>query len=319
MPALKLRRIDLSASGSAAQIVKLRDQYQTNAEVASAASKKKTVAVFGEALPPARAVERICNDVRDKGLAAALQYTEAFDGIKLKPDQVRVKPAEMAEAHATVGNDFLEVVRQVRDNVVLFQSGLLHSDAVLNTPMRHDIQVRYRPLKRVGVYCPGGAAAYPSTLLMTVCPAQVPPASRTDRRCACRRRSTGAVTTAKCWRPATNSGSRKSTDVGGAQAIAAMAYGVEGLPPVDMIVGPGNHAGRARQEVRLRSPWPSIASRGRSEIVVRGRRLGPSGFRGVGPDRPSRARTRRVAILVTWYEPLIEEMYRSPWRSGSRS
>src|SRR5207342_1639888 len=95
------------------------------------------------------------------------------DGVKLKPDQLRVKPAELAEAHAATGEDFLEVVRQVRDNVTLFQSGLLHSDAVMNTPMRHDIQVRYRPLKRVGVYCPGGAAAYPSTLLMTVCPAQV--------------------------------------------------------------------------------------------------------------------------------------------------
>ncbi len=67
MPALKLRRIDLTASNAAAQIVKLRDQFRTDAEVVSAASKKKTQAVFGEALPPARAVERICNDVREKG------------------------------------------------------------------------------------------------------------------------------------------------------------------------------------------------------------------------------------------------------------
>ena len=72
----------------------------------------------------------------------ALHYTELFDGVKLKPEQLRVKPNELAEAHAAVGNDFLEVVRQVRDNVILFQSGLLHSDAVMNTPMRNDIQVR---------------------------------------------------------------------------------------------------------------------------------------------------------------------------------
>src|SRR5262249_10908186 len=148
------------------------DQFRTDAEVVSAASKKKTVAVFGEALPPVRAVERICSDVREKGLSSALHYTELFDNVKLKPDQLRVKPNELGEAHAAVGDEFLEVIRQVRFSVLQFQSGLLHSDAVMSTPMRNDIQVRYRPLKRVGVYCPGGAAAYPSTLLMTVCPAQ---------------------------------------------------------------------------------------------------------------------------------------------------
>ena len=72
MPALKLRRIDLTANNAAAQITKLRDQFRIDAEVVSAASKKLTQAVFGEALPPAKAVERICNDVRDKGLSAVL-------------------------------------------------------------------------------------------------------------------------------------------------------------------------------------------------------------------------------------------------------
>src|SRR5688500_3329748 len=237
MPALKLRRIDLTASNAAAQVVKLRDQYRTDSEVVSAANKKKTVAVFGEALPPARAVERICNDVREKGLSAALHYTEAFDGVKLKPDQIRVKPAELAEAHASVSQDFLEVLRQIRDKVILFQSGLLHSDAEMRTPLRHDLQVRYRPLKRVGVYCPGGAAAYPSTLLMTVCPARV----------------AGVEQIAVCMPPTPTGAYNREmlatcheleiTEVyrlGGAQAIASMAYGVEGLKPVDMIVGPGS-------------------------------------------------------------------------------
>ena len=80
MPALKLRRIDLTASNAAAQIVKLRDQFRIDAEVVSAASKKKTQAVFGEALLPARAVEPICHEVREKGLLPRLHYTEAFDG-----------------------------------------------------------------------------------------------------------------------------------------------------------------------------------------------------------------------------------------------
>lgn len=304
MPALKLRRIDLSASGSAAQIVKLRDQYQTNAEVASAASKKKTVAVFGEALPPARAVERICTDVREKGLAAALQYTEAFDGIKLKPDQVRVKPAELAEAHATVGNEFLEVIRQIRDNVTLFQSGLLHSDAVMNTPMRYDIQVRYRPLKRVGVYCPGGAAAYPSTLLMTVCPALV----------------AGVEQIAVCMPPKDTGGYNREmlatchelgvTEVhrlGGAQAIASMAYGVEGLKPVDMIVGPGSTpVALAKKYVYGQVAIDCLA--GPSEIVVLADHSAHPDY--VALDLIAQAEHNPgVAVLVTWHEPLIEEVY----------
>src|SRR5262249_58180327 len=103
MPALKLRRVEMSAPNAAAQITKLRDQFRYDSEVVSAAAKKRTLAVFGEALSPARAVERICNDVRDKGLPAVLQYTEAFDGVKLKPEMIRVKPAELAEAHAAVG------------------------------------------------------------------------------------------------------------------------------------------------------------------------------------------------------------------------
>ena len=302
MPALKLRRIDLTANNATAQIVKLRDQFHS--EVVSAASKKKTQAVFGELLPPARAVERICNEVREKGLPAVLHYTEMFDGVKLKPDQIRVKPAELAEAHAAVGEEFLEVVRQVRDHVVLFQSGLLHSDAEMRKPLKHDLQVRYRPLKRVGVYCPGGAAAYPSTLLMTVCPAQV----------------AGVPQIVVCMPPNERGGYNREmlatchelgvTDVyrlGGAQAIAAMAYGVEGLKPVDMIVGPGNqYVALAKKHVFGQVAIDCIA--GPSEIVVLADDSAHPDY--VALDLIAQAEhSPGVAILVTWYEPLIEEVY----------
>src|SRR6478735_1423154 len=100
MPALKLRRIDLSTTNAAAQIIKLRDQFRIDAEVVSPASKKLTQAVFREALTPVEAVERICNDVRDKGLPAVLSYTEQLDKVKLKAEMLRVKPQELAEAHA---------------------------------------------------------------------------------------------------------------------------------------------------------------------------------------------------------------------------
>ncbi|MBP3954049.1 histidinol dehydrogenase [Gemmata sp. G18] len=303
MSALKLRRIDLTASNAAAQIVKLRDQFRTDTEIVSAASKKKTQAVFGEALPPVRAVERICNDVREKGLSAALNYTELFDGVKLKADQLRVKPAELAEAHANIGDDFLEVIRQVRYNVMQFQSGLLQRDAVMPVSGKHELQVRYRALKRVGVYCPGGAAAYPSTLLMTVCPAQV--AGCEQIIVTMPPNATGAYNRemlATCH----ELGITEVYRLGGAQAIAAMAYGVEGLKPVDMIVGPGNqYVALAKKYVFGQVAIDCLA--GPSEIVVLADDSAHPDY--VALDLIAQAEhSPGVAVLVTWYEPLINEV-----------
>src|SRR5215831_16145673 len=145
MPALKLRRIDLSTNTAAAQINKLRDQFRIDSEVVSPASKKLTQAVFRDALTPAEAVERICIDVRDKGLSAALHYTEQLDKVKLKADSLRVKPQELADAHAAASPEFLDVIRQVQYNVLQFQSGLLHRDAEMRVSTRHELQLRYRP------------------------------------------------------------------------------------------------------------------------------------------------------------------------------
>ena len=304
MPPLKLRRIDLSAPNATAQLTKLRDQFRTDAEVVTPASKKLTQAVFGEALPPARAVARICNDVRDKGLAAALQYTEHFDKVKLKPDMVRVKPAELAAAHAAAGSEFLEVLRQVQYNVMQFQSGLLHRDAEMRVSGKHELHLRYRPLRRVGVYCPGGAGAYPSTLLMTVCPAH----------------AAGVEQVVVCMPPTDTGGFNQSmlatchelkvTEVyrlGGAQAVAAMAYGVEGLEPVDMVVGPGNQfVALAKRHVFGQVAIDCLA--GPSEIVVAADDSAHPDY--VALDLIAQAEhAPGVPILVTWYEPLIEEVH----------
>ncbi len=303
MPALKLRRIDLTANNAAAQIAKLRDQFRTDTEVVSAASKKKTQAVFGEALPPARAVERICNDVREKGLAAALNYTELFDGMKLKPDQLRVKPAELAEAHANVGDDFLEVIRQIRYNVMQFQSGLLQRDAVMPVSGKHELQVRYRALNRVGVYCPGGAAAYPSTLLMTVCPAQV---AGCEQIIVCMPPNATGAYNREMLATCHELGITEVYRLGGAQAIAAMAYGVEGLKPVDMIVGPGNqYVALAKKHVFGQVAIDCIA--GPSEIVVLADDSAHPDY--VALDLLAQAEhSPGVAVLVTWYEPLMNEI-----------
>src|SRR5207245_1171098 len=114
----------------------------------------------------------ICADVRSRGLPAVLQFTEQFDGVRLAPSAIRVTANELAEAHSAAQPSFLDVVRRIRQNVLSFQLGLIHGDAVLHVAGSHELRLRYRPMKRVGVMVPGGAAAYPSTILMTVCPAQ---------------------------------------------------------------------------------------------------------------------------------------------------
>lgn len=306
MPSLKLRRIDLTASNATAQIKKLRDQFSTDANTVSPASKKLYTAVFGEALSPAEAVARICEDVREQGLPAVLRYTEAFDKVKMKPDAFRVKPAELAEAHAAASDEFLEVLRQVRYNVMQFQSGLLHRDAEMRVSGKHELHLRYRPLRRVGVYCPGGAAAYPSTLLMTICPAQ---AAGVEQIAVCLPpKETGAYNKdllATCH----ELGVREVYRVGGAQAVAAMAYGVDGLEPVDMIVGPGN------QPVALakRFVFGTVAIdclAGPSEIVVAADDSAHPDY--VALDLIAQAEhAPGAAILVTWYEPLVDEVQAS--------
>ncbi|HEY3789087.1 MAG TPA: histidinol dehydrogenase, partial [Urbifossiella sp.] len=306
MASLKLRRIDLSASNAMTQLKKLRDQFQADAYTVSPASKKLYTAVFGEPLTPVAAVQRICDDVHAKGLPAVLQYTEAFDKVKLKPDAFRVKVSELAEAHAAVGDDFLEVIRQIRYNVMQFQFGLMHRDAEMRVSGKHELHLRYRPMRRVGVYCPGGAAAYPSTLLMTVCPAQ---AAGVENIIVCMPpKETGAYNQAMlatCY----ELGIKEVYRVGGAQAIAAMAYGVEGLEPVDMIVGPGNQpVALAKRYVYGTVAIDCLA--GPSEIVVAADDSAHPDY--VALDLIAQAEhAPGAAVLVTWYEPLIEEMQAS--------
>lgn len=303
MPALKVRRIDLTANNANQQLTKLRDQFKIDSEVVTPQAKKLTLAVFGEALTPVQAVARICDEVHEEGIEAVIRYTEAFDKVKLKPDMFRVKESELAEAHATADQEFLDVLRRIRYNVDSFQSGLLHRDAELRVSGSHELHMRYRPLNRVGVYCPGGAAAYPSTLLMTVVPAQA--AGVPEIVVTLPPRNTGAYNRdmlAACH----ELGVTEVYRMGGAQAIAALAYGVEGIPPVDMVVGPGNQfVALAKKYVFGTVAIDCIA--GPSEIVVAADDSAHPNY--VALDLIAQAEhSPGVSVLVTWYEPLLNEV-----------
>ena len=301
MALLTLQRIQLGSTDAAEQLARLRVQLSAQGNVVSARGRELTERVFGEALPPVRVVERICEDVRQRGRDAVFHYTEQFDRVRLDADTLRVERAEMAEAHAAADAKLLETVRRVRQNILSFQLGLLHRTARLVVPGRHELRLRYRPMRRVGVLVPGGAAAYPSTLLMTICPAQaagvkelavVMPPTRNG--------AYNKVLLAVCH----ELGVREVYRVGGAQAVAALAYGIEGLPPVDMIVGPGNlFVALAKRYVFGQVAIDCIA--GPSEVVVLADASAPPAF--VAADLIAQAEhAPGASILVTWHAPLLD-------------
>jgi histidinol dehydrogenase len=303
MAMLNLRRIDLADGKAAEQIAALQKQLSPRGDMTTPRNTALTEAVFGKPLTPTQVVERICGDVQSRGLEAVLDYTEKLDGVRLKPGEVRVSEKDLERARAAADPAFLETVRRVRQNIMSFQCGLIHRDAVLSVSGSHELRQRYRPLRRVGICVPGGAAAYPSTLLMTACPAQaagvreiavvVPPTPfggyNQDLLATCRELKINEV-----YR------------IGGAQAVAALAYGVSGIPRVDMIVGPGNQfVTLAKRHVFGQVGIDMLA--GPTEVVILADDSAPPSF--VAADLISQAEhSPGASILITWHRPLLDEV-----------
>ena len=303
MESVNIRRIRCDQANAAEKLAELRRQLSGQADVVSERGRQLTQAVFGEPLPPARVVERICADVKDRGLEALLYYTEQFDGIRHGPGGLRVRAEELQAAHEMAQPAFLETIRRVRFNIMSYQLGLLHSDAVLNVAGKHELRLRYRPMRRVGICIPGGAASYPSTLLMTACPAQA--AGVKEIAVVLPPTPAGAYNQdllAVCH----ELGLTEVYRVGGAQAVAALAYGVSGMPAVDMIVGPGNiFVTLAKRHVFGQVAIDCLA--GPSEIVVLADETAKAEF--IAADLIAQAEhDPATSILITWHEPLLEQV-----------
>jgi histidinol dehydrogenase len=303
MARLKIRLIDGASARAAEEIAALRAQLSAQGEMVTPRGRELTQSVFGEPLPPVRVVERICSEVKKRGLPALLHFTEKFDGVKLTAETLRVTIRELADAHSGADPAFLQTLRRVRQNILSFQLGLLHTDAILNVAGSHELRLRYRPMRRVGICVPGGAAAYPSTLLMTVCPAQA--AGVKELAVVLPPTSHGAYNRdllASCQ----ELGVTEVYRVGGAQAVAALAYGVGGLTPVDMIVGPGNlFVTLAKRYVYGQVAIDLLA--GPTEVIV----LADDSARPewVAADLIAQAEhSPGASILITWHEPLLEEV-----------
>jgi histidinol dehydrogenase len=260
---LRLPRIDSRREDIRAAMAALRRRLSPEGNVVSEAGRRRTVEVFGEPLTPAEVVARICGDVRRQGLSAVLDYSARIDRAPLTAETIRVPAEELARAHAQAEPEFLAAVCRVRARIRTFQEAILHHDVRVDVPGGYLIE-RYRPLDRVGICVPGGAAAYPSTVLMTAVPAQV--AGVRQLAVVAPPTPFGAYNPdilATCH----ELGIEEVYRLGGAQAVAALAYGVQGLPGVDKIVGPGNlFVALAKRHVYGEVDIDSIA--GPSEVVV---------------------------------------------------
>jgi histidinol dehydrogenase len=300
-PALNIRRIDTRQHDVIAALAELRERLSPRGHVVSEAGRRRTIEVFGEPLAPAQVVQRICDDVRTQGLQAVLDYSARIDRAQLTPATIRVEAAELAAAHAAVAPEFLATIRRVRETILGFQKALLPHDVRVDAPGGGYLRQRYMPLGRIGICVPGGAAAYPSTVLMTVVPAQA--AGVPELVVVAPPTPLGAYNPdllATCH----ELGVTEVYRLGGAQAVAAMAYGVEGLPRVDKIVGPGNlFVALAKKFVYGEVDIDSIA--GPSEVVVLADETARPEF--TAADLIAQAEhAPGASILITWSPALMD-------------
>lgn len=209
-------------------------------------------------------VADIIEAVKTKKDEAIFDYTRRFDGYELNGDNILVTEEEIKAAYEEIDPALVEIIRKALVNIRDYHARQRRNSWFDSTSKGTILGQKITPLQRVGVYVPGGKAAYPSSVLMNVMPAKVagvdeiimttPPGK--DGKIYC-----GTLVAAK------EAGVDKIYKVGGAQAIAALAYGTESIPKVDKIVGPGNiYVALAKKAVYGQVGIDSIA--GPSEIMV---------------------------------------------------
>ncbi|HIS80073.1 MAG TPA: histidinol dehydrogenase [Candidatus Scatomonas merdavium] len=210
------------------------------------------------------AVREITDRVKEQGDAALFAYTEKFDGAKLTPETIQVTEAEIEEAYREVDPKLLDVIRKALVNIRDYHEKQRQNSWFHSTEKGTLLGQKVTPMARAGVYVPGGKAVYPSSVLMNVVPAKVAGVDEIIMCTPCNRE--GKVNPAVLV-SAREAGADRIYKAGGAQAIAAMAFGTESIPKVDKIVGPGNiYVALAKKAVYGNVSIDSIA--GPSEILV---------------------------------------------------
>ena len=208
------------------------------------------------------AVAEIIENVKKNGDAALKEYCERFDKVKL--DAIEVSQKEIDAAYASVDAKFIDILERASKNIYEFHSRQVRNSFVLNEREGVVMGQKVIPIEKVGLYVPGGTAAYPSSVLMNCIPAKIAGCSEIVMVSppTCNGKINPVILAA-----AKIAGVDRVFNVGGAQAVAALAYGTESVPRVDKIVGPGNaFVAEAKKQVFGKVAIDMIA--GPSEILV---------------------------------------------------
>ena len=252
----------------------------------------------------AETVQEIVDDVRDNGDAALFSYTKKFDKADITAENVKVTQEEIDYAYTQVSPELLDVIRKAKKNIWEYHEKQKQYSWFDSKPNGTLLGQKVTALASVGVYVPGGKAVYPSSVLMNVMPAKVAGVEKIVMTTPCNAEGEVYATTLVAAKEA---GVDEIYKAGGAQAIAALAYGTESVPKVDKIVGPGNiFVALAKRAVYGHVSIDSIA--GPSEVMVLADETANSRY--VAADLLSQAEHDEMAsaILVTTSEELAEKV-----------
>ena len=249
-------------------------------------------------------VEKIVNDVRDRGDEALFGYTKQFDKADINAGNVLVTKEEIEYAYTQVDEKLIKVIRKAKENIRTYHEKQRQYSWFDSDPKGIMLGQKVTALESVGVYVPGGKAVYPSSVLMNIMPAKVAGVEEIIMTTPCNKEGKVNPSTLVAAKEA---GADRVFKVGGAQAIAALAFGTESIPKVDKIVGPGNiYVALAKKAVFGHVSIDSIA--GPSEILVLADETANPRF--VAADLLSQAEHDELAsaILITTSEKLAEEV-----------
>ena len=249
-------------------------------------------------------VAEILDHVRSEKDAAVFAYTEKFDGAKIDASNIKVTEEEIKEAYELVGEELTGIIRKALFNIRDYHERQRQNSWFESKPNGTMLGQKVTPLQRVGVYVPGGKAAYPSSVLMNIAPAK---AAGVDEIVMVTPPGKDGKVTPTTLVAAHEAGADVVYKVGGAQAIAALAYGTESIPKVDKIVGPGNiYVALAKRAVYGHVSIDAIA--GPSEILVIADETANPRY--VAADLLSQAEHDELAsaILVTTSQKLAEKV-----------
>lgn len=249
-------------------------------------------------------VKEILENVRSGRDEAVFTYTKQFDGADIDASNIRVTEGEIQEAYSQVDESLLMVIRKAKTNIQTYHEKQRQYSWFDSRPDGTILGQKVTPLERVGVYVPGGKAAYPSSVLMNIMPAKV---AGVDEIIMVTPPGKDGKVTPTTLVAAKEAGADKIYKAGGAQAIAALAFGTESIPKVDKIVGPGNiYVALAKKSVYGYVSIDSIA--GPSEILVLADETANPRY--VAADLLSQAEHDEMAsaILVTTSMDLAEKV-----------